>query len=82
MNMKMKNRSHRYDINILRLRHGQKHSKYKTCLGIMMLICIEQHLSNIWSSINKKLKQHGGGIEKKGFLIKKVCSLELTQTIF
>ena len=39
----MKNRSHKYDIN----RQGHKYSKNKKCLGIMMLICIKQHLSNI-----------------------------------
>ena len=44
MEMKMKNRSHRYDI---RSRHGHKYGKYKTCLSMMMLICIKQHLSKI-----------------------------------
>ena len=29
MKMKMKNRSHRYDTNRLRPRHGQKYRKYK-----------------------------------------------------
>ena len=43
--MKMKNRSHRYDIN--RPRHGQEHSKYKNRLSMMMLICITKQLSNI-----------------------------------
>ena len=52
--MKMKNRSHRYNISWVRFRHGQKYSKYKKCLSIIMLICIKQHLSNIWSSIHEK----------------------------
>ena len=52
----MKNRSHRYDINRLRSRHGRKCSKCKKSLNIMTLWCIKQHLSNIW---------------KKGLLIKK-----------
>ena len=30
----------------------------------MMLICIKQHISNIWSSIHKKVKQHWGWVEK------------------
>ena len=47
MKIKIKNRSHRYDINRPRSRHGQKYSKYKMCLSIMMAICIKQHLSNI-----------------------------------
>ena len=49
----MKNRSHRYDINM------------------MLLICIKQHLSNIWSSIHEKFKQHWGWVEKKRCLQKK-----------
>ena len=40
MKMKMKNKSHRYDINKLK-------SKYKKCLSVMMVLCIQQHLSNI-----------------------------------
>ena len=47
MKMNMKNRSHRYDINRPRSRNGHKHSKYKTCFSMMMLICIKQNLSNI-----------------------------------
>ena len=30
----------------------------------MMVICIEQHLSNIWSSIHEKAKQHEGELKK------------------
>ena len=37
MKMKMKNRSHRYGINRTRSRHGNKYSKYKKCLSMMML---------------------------------------------
>ena len=29
MRLRMKNRSHRYDINTARLRHGHKPTKYK-----------------------------------------------------
>ena len=52
----MQNRSHRYDINRPRTKHGHKYTKYKMCLGIMVVICIciKQHLSNIWSSIYKE----------------------------
>ena len=61
MKMKiMKNRSYKYDINWPRCRHGHKYSKYKQRLSMMMLICIKQHLSNIWNSILEKLKQHWG----------------------
>ena len=63
--MEMKNRSHRYDINRPRFRHRHRKSKYKMCLAMMMLICIKQHLSTIWSSIHEKVKQPWGWVEKK-----------------
>ena len=63
--MKMKNRSHRYDINRPRSRHGHIYSKYKKCP-------IKQHRSNIWSAICEKVKQHWGSVEKKRCL-KKAC---------
>ena len=44
MKMKMKNKSHRYDIDRPRSRHGQKYSKYRTCLITAMLMCIKQPL--------------------------------------
>ena len=62
--LKLKIKSHRYDINRPRSRHGQKHTKYKMCLSKMMVICIKQDLSNIWSSIHEKVKLHWGWIEK------------------
>ena len=71
MKMKMKNRSHRYDINRPRSWHGYKYIKYERCLCMMMLICINQHLSNIWSSPHKKIKQHWGWAEEKRCLYKK-----------
>ena len=64
MSMKMKNRSHRYDITRPRPRHGPKYTIYKMCLGLMMAICIKQHLSNISSSIHEKRKQHWSRVEK------------------
>ena len=39
---------------------------------MMMLTCITQHLSNIWSSIHEKAKQHWGWVEKKQCLKKSV----------
>ena len=56
MRLKTKNRSQKYDINWPRLRHGHEHTKYKMCLSIMMVICIKQHLRNIWSQIHEKVK--------------------------
>ena len=40
---------------------------------MMMLTCIKQHPSNIWSSIHAKFKQHWGLSWKKGLLIEKAC---------
>ena len=65
MKMKMKNRSHRCDINRPRSRDGHRYSKCEKCLSMVMLICIKQHLSNIWTSIHEKVKQHWGWTEKK-----------------
>ena len=43
MEMKMKNTSHRYDINRTRFSHEHKYSKYKKHLSMTMLTCITQH---------------------------------------
>ena len=74
MKMKKKNRPHRYDINRPRSNHGHKYSEYN-CLSMIMLICIKQHLSNIWSTIREKVKQHWGWCKKNVCLQKKrvVC---------
>ena len=45
--LKLKNRSQRYDIYGPRTRHGKKHAKYKMCLNIMIVMCIKKYLSNI-----------------------------------
>ena len=73
--MKMKNRSHRCDINRPRSRPGHKYSKYKRYLSMMMLKGIKQHLRNTWDLINEKVKQHWGwiGKKKKALVIKKAC---------
>ena len=69
--VKMKKRSHRYDINRPRSRHGHRYSKYKKCLGMMMLIFIKQRLSNIWSPIHEIVNGSG----QKMLLIKKLVVL-------
>ena len=46
MRLKMKIRSYRNDINKPRPRHGDKYTKYKLYLCIMIVVCIKQHLSN------------------------------------
>ena len=73
MKMKMKNRPHNgYDINRPKPRHGHKYSVYKNCFGMTMLVCIKQHLSNIWSSIHEKVKQRWSWVEKR-VAYKKSC---------
>ena len=71
MRLKIKNRSQRYDINRPRSRHGHKYAKYKICLSITMVICIKLYLSNIWSSIHEKVKEHWGWVQRKRCLHKK-----------
>ena len=44
MKMKIKNRSHRYDINRPSSRHVHKYSKHKKCVGMMIHLYV---LSNI-----------------------------------
>ena len=70
MKIKMKNRSHRYDIKRPRSRYGHKYSNHK-CLSMIMLICMKQHLSNTWGSIHEKVKYHWGWAEKRVAYIKK-----------
>ena len=68
MRLKVKNTSYRYDINRPRSGYGHNLTKYKVSLSIMMVICIKQHLSSIWNSINEKVKQHWSWVEKKSCL--------------
>ena len=56
---KEKNRKTRTSV-----RHGQKYTKCKMCLSMMMVMCNKQHLSNISSWINGNIKQHWGWVEK------------------
>ena len=59
-----------YDIN--------RHIKCKMWLSIiMMVIWIKQHLSNIWNSIHKEVKQHWGWVGKQRCLWKSVYILKM-----
>ena len=58
MRMKMKNRSHIYDINRSRHRHGHRYTEYKMCLSLMMVTYIKQHLSSNLSSVHEEVQQH------------------------
>ena len=64
----MKYRSHKYDINRHRPRHGHKYTKYKKCLTMMMVTFIKHHLTNNWISIHEKVKQYWGWVEKRHYL--------------
>ena len=66
MEIIMKNRSHKSDINRHKSRQGHKYRENKKCLSMMMLICIKQHLSNIWATLRLRWK--------KALLIKKACN--------
>ena len=75
MRLEMKSKSQRYNLNSPRPRHGHIYTNCKMCFSIMMVICIKQHLSNIWSSIYEKVKQYWGWVEKKKrFIAKKAYS--------
>ena len=39
-------------------RHLLKYATHEICLSIITVICIKQDLSNIWNSIQEKLKQN------------------------
>ena len=77
MKMKIKNRSEIYDIN----RPKPRYNKYKKCLNMMLFMYIKQHLNNIWSSIQEKVKQYWGWIEKKRCLQKK-CVFHMKTRIY
>ena len=67
-------RSHRCDINRPSPRRGHKYNIYKRCLSMTMLVCIKQHLSKIWSSIQEKSWAILKLKWKKALLIKKAFS--------
>ena len=79
--MNIKNRSHKFNISRPRSRHGHKYSECKKCLSMMMLICIKQHLSNIWSSAHEKIKEHWGWVGKKKQKREWTCLNKLTKLI-
>ena len=62
MMLKMKNRSHRHNINSPRSRHTV--SIRIVSVWWCLYVCIKQHLSGTWSSVHEKVKQHWGWAEK------------------
>ena len=69
----MKISSQRYNINSHRPRHRHEYTKYKMCLSIIMVICVKQHLSNIWSSIHEKLSSNKDKLKTSVYLQKIKC---------
>ena len=67
MNIEKEYTLHRYHLNRTRPLHGYRHTKYKTCLTIMVLICIRQHLSNIWSSIHETLSNTEADLKSSAY---------------
>ena len=55
-------------IDMIRKDLGLEHTKYKTCRSRMIIVCIKQHLSKIWSSIHSNAKGHWSLLEKKCML--------------
>ena len=78
--MKMKSKSHRYDINTKM--DGYKFSKYKNYLIMMITICIKQHLSNIWSRFMKKLSSTEAEFVKRVAYKKACIALGKSKIIF
>ena len=56
MRMKVKNRSHRYDINRTRARCGYEYMKHKMCLSVMMVMCISKTEAKSETEFMKKEK--------------------------
>ena len=76
----MKNSSQRYNIDRPRPRHEHKCRKYNMCLsndGYMN----KQYLSNIWSSIHKKVEKHWGWVKKNLAYKKKYVSYKTNSNV-
>ena len=60
----MKNRWNRHDINSPRPRHRDTYTLYKMYPNMMMVICIKEHLSIVWSTIHEKLSNSKAELNK------------------
>ena len=57
MRLKMKNGSHRYDINRTRPRHGHKYTNYKFRLSTRLVLTYEAEFMKKLSSTKAELKK-------------------------
>ena len=64
----------RYNINRPKSRDEHKYSEYKTCIRMMMLICIKQHLATCKGKFMEKLSNFEAELKKKHCLFKKTCN--------
>ena len=64
MNIKKKNRSHRYYINGPRPWHGHKYTECKKCPSMMVLIGIKQHQATFEAQFMKKLSSTESELKK------------------
>ena len=73
MKLKMKNRSHRYDLNRPKLRQRHKYSKYEKSLSMIMLYVLTNTQATFETQFMKKLSNTKTELKKKKktLLIKK-----------
>ena len=79
MRLKMKNISERYDINSLRPRHEHKYTKYKICLGIMMVSGKVKHELRVTSSNPRVIQNIYRCVQGEGVSLGLSCSIILVQ---
>ena len=66
MRLKMKIRSHGYDIKKnLGVDMNANIPNIKYDLAMLMIVCTKQHITNIWSSVCERGKLHWGWVWKK-----------------
>ena len=64
MKVKIKNRSHRYDINRPKSRQGHKFSIYNKCLTMILLTCIKQRQTTFEAQFMKKFSNTEAELKK------------------
>ena len=76
---KNEKRLHRYDITRPKTTHGHKCENINSVSVIWCLYVLGKHLSNIWSSVNKNIKQHWGWVEESVACKKSVYFYSFTE---
>ena len=73
MKLKMKTRSHRYDLNRPKLRQRHKYSKYEKCVSMIMLYVLNNTSATFETQFMKKLSNTKTELKKKNVAYKKAC---------